>query len=228
MSQGKSTGPREPARPRLSAATVPADSIDHDLRSEATFRGVSFEGIDLSGQSGDTMEFVQCRFRRVTLANAVLEHTVLIDCDIENSDWANVRATKSSLHRVETSLARLTGVHWIDGALVDVSFRECRMDLAVWRFTSFKRVAFVDCNLARADFTHADLRGAQFSGCDLTGAQFAHSLAEGARFSRCELAGIGSVAQLRGAVISGHDLATLAVTFANALGIVGRPGVDLL
>src|SRR5689334_22333106 len=110
MSQGKPTGPREPARPRLSGPTVPADSIDHDLRDEATFRGVCFDGIDLSGQSGDTMEFVQCRFRRATLANAVLEHTVLIDCEIENSDWANVRATKSSLRQVETSLARLTGV----------------------------------------------------------------------------------------------------------------------
>ena len=73
------------------------------------------------------------------------------------------------------------------------------MDLATFRFTSFKDVAFIDCNLTRADFTNADLRGGAFTGCDLTGAQFAQADCAGTRFTRCELAGIGSVTSLRGA-----------------------------
>jgi uncharacterized protein YjbI with pentapeptide repeats len=121
---------------------------------------------------------------------------------------------------VEVTASRLTGLHWIDGMLRDVTFRDCRMDLPVFRFTSFKDVAFFDCNLARVDFTNADLRGAHFTGCDLTGAQFAQADAQGARFTRCELAGLGSVTSLRGAVITGNDLVPLAHMLAAALGIV--------
>jgi uncharacterized protein YjbI with pentapeptide repeats len=110
-------------------------------------------------------------------------------------------------------------LQWVDGTLRDVTFRECRMDLATFRFTSFKDVAFVDCNLTRADFTNADLRGASFTGCDLSGAQFAQADCAGAWFSRCELGGIGSVTSLRGASVSAHDLAGLAHTLAAALDI---------
>ncbi len=93
--------------------------------------------------------------------------------------------------------SRLTGLTWTNGALRDVEFRGCRIDLAAFRFTSLRDVAFIDCNLAGADFTHADLRGAAFTDCSLTGAQFAEATTAGARFVRCDLAGIGSVTNLR-------------------------------
>ncbi|MEU8079599.1 pentapeptide repeat-containing protein [Catellatospora citrea] len=196
-----------------------AVSPDHDLEDEATFRRLAFLDLDLSGQAADSAEFEQCRFTRTGLAGTVLDRAAFTDCLVENSDWANLKATKSGLLRVEVSLARLTGLQWIDGSLRDVAFRECRMDLATFRFTAFKDVAFTDCNLTRADFTNADLRGASFTGCDLSGAQFAQADCAGARFTRCELGGIGSVTSLKGAVVSAHDLAGLAHTLAAALDI---------
>jgi uncharacterized protein YjbI with pentapeptide repeats len=175
--------------------------------------------IDLSEQEADAVSIEQCRFTRATLAGTVLDHAALTDCLVESSDWANLKATKSAMVRVKLATVRLTGLHWIDGALRDVVFSECRMDLATFRFTSFKSVAFVDCNLTRADFTNADLRGAQFTGCDLAGAQFAQANCAGARFARCELSGVGSVTSLKGAIIKASDLIALSYTFATALGI---------
>jgi uncharacterized protein YjbI with pentapeptide repeats len=192
---------------------------DQDLADEAAFDLAAFVDLDRSGRSADGARFNRCRFDRTALAGTTLERTAFADCVVGHSDWANLRATRSSLSRVEVSLSRLTGLHWVDGALRDVTFRECRMDLATFRFTGFTRVAFVDCNLTKADFTHADLRGASFTGCDLTAAQFAQVKADGARFTRCELAGAGSVASLRGAVISAADLVALSHTLAAALGI---------
>jgi uncharacterized protein YjbI with pentapeptide repeats len=211
--------PRNPAKPRVPARLDPATAADHDLVDEASFDLVGFAGLDLSGRAADAVRWERCRFDRTTLAATVLERAAFADCVVEHCDWANLGATKSSLSRVEVSLSRLTGLHWVDGALRDVTFRECRMDLATFRFTGFTRVAFVDCNLTRADFTNADLRGAAFTGCDLTAAQFAQAKADGARFTRCELAGAGSVASLRGAVISAADLVALSYTLAAALGI---------
>ncbi len=196
-----------------------AQSPDHDIEDEATFRRLAFLDLDLSGQAGDSVEFEQCRFTRTGLAGAVLERATFTDCLVETSDWANLKTVKSGLLRVEVSLARLTGLQWLDGSLRDVTFRECRTDLATFRFSSFKNVAFSDCNLTRADFTHADLRGASFTGCDLSGAQVAQADCNGARFTRCELSGVGSVTSLRGATVGAHDLAGLAYTLAGALDI---------
>lgn len=191
----------------------------HRLESESTFRRLAFEGIDFGGQSADSVEFEQCRFRRATLAGVRLEQSSFTDCLVDNSDWANARTAKTALVRVKLTTVRLTGLQWIDGTLRDVSFQDCRMDLSTFRFTSFKDVAFIDCNLGRADFTNADLRGAQFTGCDLSGAQFAQADCAGARFTRCDLAGLSGVANLRGATLSAPDLAALSHVFAGALGI---------
>ena len=211
--------PRVPARPRPPASLETATSPEHDLADEATYRQLGFTGIDLSGQEADSVEFEQCRFTRASLAGVVLERATLTDCLVENSDWANVKATRSGMQRVKLSMVRLTGLHWIDGVVRDVTFAECRMDLATLRFTSFKDVAFIDCNLTRADFTNADLRGAQFTGCDLTGAQFAQADCAGTRFTRCVLAGVGSVTSLKGATVSATDLAALSYALAGALDI---------
>jgi|ERR1051326_4035908 uncharacterized protein YjbI with pentapeptide repeats len=202
-----------PATPR------PADPSAVELANEAVFRQLTVVGLDLSGQGGDGIEFEQCGFTRATLARATMEQVRFVDCVVDNSDWANASATKSGMLRVEFHLSRLTGLHWIDGSVRDVTFRECRMDLATFRFTSFKDVEFVDCNLTRADFTRADLRGARFRGCDLSGAQFAEADCRGTRFTRCELVGLGSVTSLKGATINPDDLAALSRTLAAALGI---------
>ncbi len=113
----------------------------------------------------------------------------------------------------------MTGVQLIDCVLVDVVFREVKLDLAALRFTKFRKVEFHKSNLAGADFANADIRGARFVQCDLSGAQLSHAQAEGARFENCWLEGIGGVAHLRGASISSDDLVSLSRVLARALGI---------
>ena len=208
-----------PAQPRLAAAVRPADPPGPGAVDEAAFRQLAFVGLDLSELSGDGIEFEQCTFTQSALAGAALDQARFVDCRVDHSDWPNLGAPKSGMLRVDLHQARLTGLQWVDGSLRDVAFRECRMDLATFRFSRFKDVAFVDCNLTRADFTQADLRGAHFRGCDLSGAQFAQADCRGAWFTRCDLVGVGSVGSLKGATISADDLAALSHTLAAALGI---------
>lgn len=214
--------PRVPAKPRVPAepgALSPAGAPDHDLVSEAMLRRLDFTEVDLSGREADAVEVELCRFARSTLAGVVLDQATFTDCRVTGGDWANLHTTKSSLVRVSLDTVRLTGLQWVAGGLRDVTFHDCRMDLATFRFTLFKDVVFTGCNLARADFTGADLRGAQFVDCDLSGAQFAQATCAGTRFTRCELAGIGSVTNLAGSTIIASDLAALSHAFAGALGI---------
>jgi hypothetical protein len=46
------------------------------------------------------------------------------------------------MHRVKLSVARMTGVHWINGALRDVAVSDSRVDLTSFRFTGFHNAVF--------------------------------------------------------------------------------------
>jgi len=193
--------------------------LEHDLEDEASLHQLDFTEMELDRRAADRDEFDQCGFTRSTLADTVLDQARFTDCFVDHGDWANLKATRSTLQRVRLATVRLTGMHWVDGVLRDASFNECRMDFATLRFTACKDVAFTGCNLAKADFTSADLRGAVFTGCDLTGAQFAQAQCTGTRIIRCELAGVGSVSGLAGATIAATDLVALTHLLAGALGI---------
>ena len=90
-------------RPRPPASLDLAVLPDYDLADEATYRRLGFDGIDLSGQEADSVEFEQCRFTRATLAGVGAGPGGVPDCLVENSDWANLKATKSTLLRVTLS-----------------------------------------------------------------------------------------------------------------------------
>jgi uncharacterized protein YjbI with pentapeptide repeats len=207
-------------KPRPPASVDVATVEDHDLEDEATFRRLEFAGLDLAGRSAESVEFEQCRFRGNTdLSGTRLGRSAFADCLIEHCNLANLRVEKSSMTRVRLSLARMTGVHWVDGALRDVTVAECRADLSSFRFTDFHNVVFDGCNLTRADFQNADVSGVQFANCDLTGAQFSQATMEGTRFANCVLDGVGGVTSFAGAIVASQDLVGLSYTLAAALGI---------
>jgi uncharacterized protein YjbI with pentapeptide repeats len=207
-------------KPRPPESLGLATIEDHDLEDEATYRRLEFVGMDLSGRSAQSVEFEQCRLRsNVDMGGTTLARAMFTDCLIEHSNVANLRVEKSGMLRVQLSVLRMTGVHWIDGSWRDVMVSQCRADLSSFRFSDLQNVTFDGCNLTRADFQNADVSGVQFLNCDLSGAQFSHATMESTRFSNCVLAGIGGVTSFAGAIVASHDLAGLAYSLAAALDI---------
>ena len=189
------------------------------MEDEATFRRLGFFDRELSAQSVESVEFEQCRFRGTDFSGTTLANSGFTDCLFESGNLANLRGERSSMRRVSLSILRMTGFHWIDGSLRDVTVSECRMDLAVFRFTEFYNVSFDGCNLTRADFQDANVSGVQFTNCDLTGAQFSHAKMAGTVFTNCVLEGIGGVTSLSGTTVVGGDLAALFHALAAEMGI---------
>ena len=210
---------RGPARPRPPASITLADLTEHDLVDEGTYRTLHFEDLDLTGREADAVEFDQCRFSGVDLGLSVFERASFVDCLVERSTLANLRAEGSSLIRVQVTASRLTGLQWTKGAVRDTVFRDCRLDLSSFRFSKFSSVIFDRCNLRQADFQNADLRGARFVECELMAAQFSGAKMDGTSFVTCVLDGIGGVTSLRGAQVGSADAVALLRTLAGALGI---------
>jgi uncharacterized protein YjbI with pentapeptide repeats len=211
-------------RPRLPGALRPAVFPEHDLLDDGVLLGLEYAGADLAGRDAAAAEIGQCRFRSTALTGTELDRAVISDCAFESCDLANLHAKDCGLLRVTVSGSRATGLSWAGGGVRETVFGSCRMDLASFRFATFKHTVFTDCRLTQADFTAADLRGARFERCDLSGTQFSQAQLTGTRFTGCTLDGIGGVTSMRGAVVDRTDALALAYSLASALGISIQDG----
>ena len=143
----------------------------------------------------------------------------LHDVAIERGSLANLVAAEPSLRRVTVTGARLTGAQWTRGSIVDVVFRDCRIDLATFAGTTFERVLFVGCLLQQAEFREALLRSVRFEHCDLTEADLTGLRIDGCELRSCTLDGLAGAERLRGAAMPWGDIIGHAGLFATALGI---------
>jgi uncharacterized protein YjbI with pentapeptide repeats len=189
--------PNPPEAPRLEGDLE--DLVPDGLEPGAGIEGVRLRDVDLSG--------------------ARLRGLRLVDVVVERGNLANTAAPELALRRVAVTGARLTGAQWTGGTVADVTFRDCRIDLATVAGTTFERVVFDGCLVAHADFRDALLRSVRFDRCDLTEADLS-----GVRIDRCELRGctldgLAGTERLRGAAMPWADVVGHAALFATALGI---------
>ena len=215
---------RQPAAPDIPADLGPASLPGDDITDESLHLSLSFEDLDLSGRAAAGAEFEQCRYGNVNLSQLTLRRAVIRDVTFDRCDLANLRARESSMCRTAVSASRMTGLSWLGGDLRDVTFTDCRIDLASFRATKFSDVVFAGCRLDNADFEDADLSGARFERCDLSGTQFSGARMTGTRLSGCDLTQISGVTSLRGAIVTSGDAVALAFTLASALGITVADG----
>ncbi len=198
----------------LSDRGVLAELVDGVVLAE-----LAFQDLDLSGSEAVGADVDQCRFGNVSLGQARLRRVMFRDAEFSRCDLANLLGRECSMLRVAIEASRMTGLSYLAGTLRDVTFSNCRMDLASFAATRFTDVLFADCRLDQANFGDADLSGVRFERCDLSGAQFSGATMTGTRLTGCVLTGISGVTSLRGAIIGSQDALALAGILAGALGI---------
>ena len=128
---------RQPRKPAIPVSLDEAVPVLHDLEDEVVCEKLEFGGLDLSDRDADSVELAQCRFRGTDLSGTLLPHLRLTDCEIQTSNFANVRVDSGSMHRAVFAESRMTGFALTNGKVGDVVFDQCRLDLSGWRFTGF-------------------------------------------------------------------------------------------
>jgi uncharacterized protein YjbI with pentapeptide repeats len=205
--------------PDLPADLAPAALPGDDLADGGVYVTLAFTGLDLSGREAMDAEVDQCLYRDVDLSQVGLRRAAIRDAMFERCDLANLRARDCAMSRTAIGSSRMTGFCWLAGDLRDVTFDDCRIDLASFSGSKFSDVVFTSCRLEQADFGGTDLSRAIFERCDLSGAQFSGARMTGTRLSGCDLTGINGITSLRGATIASTDALALAALMASALGI---------
>jgi uncharacterized protein YjbI with pentapeptide repeats len=188
---------REPAPPRLAPDRA----------------AVAVEPADL----GDGLESV--RVRDAVLAGARVGRLGLLDCALERCDLGGLVVADASLVRVAITGSRLTGLAGSKVLLRDVSFRDCRMDLASLADARLERVSFERCDLRELDLRDARLHDVRFVECDLGEALLAGADCTRTELHDCGYDGLRGIDGLRGASIAWPDAVGLARQFAAALGV---------
>ena len=209
--------PLAPKQPGVSVSLAERDVSDKRLIglrvTEAELRG------DLSERTAADLRLDDVRLHRLDLSGTEAAGLALSDAIVTGGSWANLRATRGVLVRIEVEELRGTGVDLSEAKLKDVAFTSSRLDLASFRFATLERVVFDDCRLEEADFHGATLSSVRFERCNLTGASFAAARCERSELHGCELADLQGVEGLRGVRMPWNDVLQIAGVLAGAAGI---------
>ena len=206
---------KRPELPDELEETALGDSSLAGLRLER----VSLRGLALEERAAPDLRLSECVLDNVGLDGCEAAGLTLTDVCVEGGSWANLRAVRGSLTRVEAREVRATGADFAETELRDVVFEGCRLDLASFRFAKLARVDFRDCRLEEADFHGATLSSVRLERCVLVGANV-----DGASFARselrdCELTGLTGAGSLGGVRMPWSDVIQIAGLLAAATGI---------
>jgi uncharacterized protein YjbI with pentapeptide repeats len=138
---------------------------------------------------------------------------------VSDVDWPNGRARGLVARRAELRRCRLTGTELAEAALSDVTFEDCRLDLAGLRIAKLDRVVFRDCRMAECDLYEAALTDVLFERCELREATFSGVKLKRVELRGCDLTGLIGVEALRGARMPWNDVLENGPLFASALGL---------
>jgi len=207
-------GPASPDLPdELAGFERPATLSGQELEQ------VLLERSDLADVDASRLRLVESRLVIVDLTGARLEHATLRDLVVTEGSWANVRARGVTLRRIELDRVRLTGADLTAGVLEDVTFVDCRFDLASFRTAKLSSVRFQGCRMEEADFHGATLTSCLFDDCVLTRAAWSAATFTRSEMRGVDLAGAANPEFLRGVRMPWADVVNAAAELAAAVGI---------
>ena len=176
-------------------------------------------GGDLSERAAADLRLEDVRLRDLDLSGTEAPGLSLSDAVVTGGSWANLRALRGALTRIEACALRATGLDLGEATIKDVVVTASRLDLASFRFATLERVVFDDCRLEEADFYGAVLTSVRFERCSLASATFTAARCESCEIRSCELTALQGVEGLRGAGMTWNDVLQLTSPLAEAVGI---------
>jgi uncharacterized protein YjbI with pentapeptide repeats len=195
------------------------EAHDGGLSRGRDYDGAHFDQLTLDEPEAPGATFIECaltgvtvqggRLQRVRLHDVLLREVRLVGTGLGESGWQDVAVADSLLAGTEVFGAKLRRV----------TFTRCKLDSVNFRGAALTDVAFRDCELTDADFATATLTRVSFPGSRLKQADFSKVTMDATDLRGAELGLIIDAGSLRGATVSTGQLAHIAATLAQAMGI---------
>ncbi|MFE7114108.1 pentapeptide repeat-containing protein [Streptomyces sp. NPDC057654] len=179
------------------------------------FDGCVFEDVD-GGSSGFTesafsgVTFTRGRYRRAQFDDVWLHTVRVVGADLAETTWMDSECDEVVLAGTEISGSRMNRV----------TFHNCKFDSVNTRLAKLRNVSFVDCLLRDVDFGGATLINVTFPGSTLDRAHFDNVKLTNVDLRKAAGLSIASgLESLKGATISTCQLLDMAPALAQALGL---------
>lgn len=198
------------------------DEISLEEFLEGDLEDVAFRNHDATNSHITSLDMGGVVLEKVILTAAQFEHINVRDLKAEQCDLSVAMLAGGAINRGEFAHCRMAGVDFSKTTLHDVTFKGCKLDMANFRFVDVRRVKFVDCTLVDTDFLGATLQDVSFESCTLERTVFTQTKCKLVDLRRSDLLEISGWTSLKGAIIDGVQLASVAPFLANELGIVVR------
>ncbi len=210
----------DPESPRIPETLKTAEV--RVINDHAELTEVTLMDCDLSGQSALGVVFEQAVIRHASFGRSRFSGARLMDIRCEASDFAGAEWQRTRWQRVTFKGCKLTGMQLSGFQGMDIVFRDCAMESAIFANGRLTSVRFENCRMRRTMFDTMGFKGVTFFKCDLTGADVSGSRLERVDFRGSELSDFRIESrQLQGTMMDPLQ----AVQMAILLGIIVKdPG----
>jgi uncharacterized protein YjbI with pentapeptide repeats len=137
------------------------------LHDDELFEGQRIVELDAVSAKATNVSFDECELYKPMLSQARLEKLQLRDVRIIGGDCTAANASDGGSLRVTFDDVRMTGFDASRSIYKEVCFKNCKIDMANFRFSKLKNIRFEDCNLTDCDFQSAQLTNVVFRNCIL-------------------------------------------------------------
>lgn len=207
----------KPQKPQLPAQLKDVSAIE--LQDETTYENLRITLTDFSGAQAANVSFDECELVRPVFSEAKLQKLQLRDVRMIGGDMTAFNSSDGGVLRALFSDIRMTGYDASQSTYKDVVFKNCKLNMANFRFSKLTNVRFEDCDLTEADFQSAELHNVVFRSCTLNKTQFSGARCKKVDFRSSQLFDLGGWQSLAGVSIDSTQLMQIAGELAYELRI---------
>ena len=189
------------------------------LTSEANIERAHIQKIDVTAVAAPNMMFDEVIAEHLLCVEARLDKLGLRDVILQKCDLSAARISEGSCIRVRFAQTRITGTDLSVSIIKDVTFEDCKLDMANFRSAKLTRVLFKNCTLKETDFQSATLSHVTFQDCILEKTVFDHVDLKDVDVRSSQLFDIRGWGSLKGLTIDQLQLTSIAPQLALKLGL---------
>jgi uncharacterized protein YjbI with pentapeptide repeats len=207
--------------PRLDAIMLD-DLVAGDpeaVRSHEVFEGLSFGAIDLAGRELSGVTFRECSFDDVQAHEAALRGATFSDVEVSRLNAPIFSAPRSEWRSVSIDASRLGSAELYEGSLSSVHISSTKLGFVNLSGAALLDVLFTGCSIDELDLGSARLNRVAFVDCTIGVLSLHHATLQNVDLRRAELSRIDGFTALAGATLTSGQVADLASSFAEHLGI---------
>ncbi|HEX9153513.1 MAG TPA: pentapeptide repeat-containing protein [Candidatus Saccharimonadales bacterium] len=207
--------------PPLTPQRAAYEPYDESEQTEPIFEQLHLENVldwpefDAEPWRFDTCKLEQCAITSRTLPAVRIWDSVLVRCDLSANKFFD-----AGLLRDEFLGCRATGIQLAESTIKDVSFQNCKLNMANFRKCKLERVVFENCILDEADFGAVQLTDVAFVHCEMSKTDFSSSKSVRVDMTLSDIGGIYGVKSLKGVRISREQMLDIAPLLCAEVGLV--------